>query len=647
MKMSRGFVILAFFGAWALQSQQEKSIMVPDGDNISQPSVNEYPNMNATTSYQFPEKTSLVANVTEIQDRSSATGLLEKKMLAGDAVEARTFDVIQEFKEHSIVKLGGQMQEIASHFFAAVSIAFLMVLLHQVFMSGSKLGRWNRFRRAIDSLLCVWVALTGICATICCMSVYRSQGLTAMKSGQSHNPVEDYYRPTHEFKYDNYFIPSLVIGSVSFCLIVGTLIIQHLYPPVRRVANDNSASHDERLWELDHARYIFLLAIIIHHFTHKPPTKETGFWHSWFVMILPWSLTGFIMLSGYNSAFSQQQLNSRRLQRIMKVGFSYYWSQALMILYFFYVICPLINSNWEDKEAANDLKWKLTMWHGFGNDDYKLDFKGFLERLFGPPAFVLWYLQSLMAWLLMIPAWMHLRAPIFASIVLALLVLYWSDDLFKGETSFSPTRTLEYFPYFVIGASMKKFKYDQKLRKLAEDPYTTLVCLSLLCANLSFALGTQFSEEEISIYAYPSASMHQKTHDHGWYYIIGRAGYVAFSVPMIFAVVGILPRKQTYFSKAGACSLVPYVLHVYVQLLVLSMGLYGKKFNEEKVPQLSPLRQFELVIIATGCLIFFSNPSISSILKWVIMPPMNWMFDHEAKKGNKNGAGTTAYQTLK
>mmetsp|Transcript_34971 Transcript_34971/g.64758 ORF Transcript_34971/g.64758 Transcript_34971/m.64758 type:complete len:253 (-) Transcript_34971:157-915(-) len=99
---------------------------------------------------------------------------------------------------------------------------FLFVIVICAAIKGIAQEGWVHFRRVIDPLLGLWVALAGFCAYVCALSVTRGQGWYSSRNGIT--------RASPRFVYDEHFVPMAIIGSASIGLVIATLIVQHLYP---------------------------------------------------------------------------------------------------------------------------------------------------------------------------------------------------------------------------------------------------------------------------------------------------------------------------------------------------------------------------------------------------------------------------------
>merc|ERR1712224_781989 len=143
--------------------------------------------------------------------------------------------------------------------------------------------------------------------------------------------------------------------------------------------------------------------------------------------------------------------------------------------------------------------------------------------------------------------WMQLRLPVLTSIAVSVIALYFDGDTFKAP--FSPAKTLEYLPYFVIGASCKKYGYDSSLLETAKSPSMKLACIANLLIYAAFALGSPFSmANEVGIFGWVGRSIDILTHDRQAWYGIGRIAFMSSSLVLVYSLFSIMPTRQTYFS---------------------------------------------------------------------------------------------------
>jgi len=119
---------------------------------------------------------------------------------------------------------------------------------------------------------------------------------------------------------------------------------------------------------------------------------------------------------------------------------------------------------------------------------------------------------------------------------------------------------------------------------------------------------------------------------HRWY-SIGTGGGILFAVGISCAMVAVMPTYPSYFGRAASYSLVPYILHDKIQLMLLAVGAYGTP--EHIMGKMKAGNQVGIFVIAlaVGNLLFV--PALASRLRYIIMPPTAWMFDSDGSSAKK------------
>jgi fucose 4-O-acetylase-like acetyltransferase len=169
------------------------------------------------------------------------------------------------------------------------------------------------------------------------------------------------------------------------------------------------------------------------------------------------------------------------------------------------------------------------------------------------PYWLLWYLVSLSCWRLMLPLFAHLRGALIWAVALALVAGMLSDVGY----AFALSRTLDFFPLFLLGHALRGSKWLQR-------PSSTAARLT---AGAGFALL-------LCVCWYGGAHF-----DHRWLY--GTNGYaeigvgrlegmglrlavLAVSAALSLAFLTLVPRAPSPLAPLGARSLNAYLLHGFL-----------------------------------------------------------------------------------
>ncbi len=543
------------------------------------------------------------------------------------------FDGIKWYKTMSIQTKGGLTHMVLSRIFLAAGISFIVYVVYLVVSSDAATQR-DSVREAMDSMLIVWVGIAGLCSAIICASIYRGQGLRVRRFDAGN--MEFTRTNKYEFKHDEYFAPAVVVGGVCVILAVLTLVWRKMSAPgpaaqVRAINEPNARG--PRIHELDYLKYYQIICIVTFaHFLQFAETGNAGINISPFLNtldILGWThwIVGFVVISGYNAPVRNKDLIPRRAQRVFSILFTYLWCMLLYLMFFYFVMTPMVQGTNSKGQAETILSQNNDFTIDHDNEaastyESRLTSELFFTHLFGKPAYVLWYLESLFAWCLIIPLWMRLRAPITLAIAVSVLGMYFQP--YVGVMPLDYSLTLEMFPYFVIGASVKYNRYDRELYRIAKNRYSKYAAAALLCLILAFATRCPFYVRgEWHMYLPSFGAMRAKAHDAQWWYSIGVVGLIFTNSATVLATVCLAPTGPSYVTRAAAFSLVPYMLHYMFVLLLAGLGYYNDGF---------PVRfdsgyMWLTMTISVGLCVVFMHPPFGSRLMYLIRPPFfKWCY---------------------
>lgn len=182
-----------------------------------------------------------------------------------------------------------------------------------------------------------------------------------------------------------------------------------------------------------------------------------------------------------------------------------------------------------------------------------------LERDFSPfmPFWLLWFLLSMIWWLLLLPlVWRIPRTAVAASVVIAIS----AGAIDEMGYAFSISRVLVFLPFFIVGAV-----YGQRILELASSlPRRMKACAAAACLVFGWLLF--------------SADIHQ-----GWLYgsysfdrlntgtvegLAVRTGLLGIAAFTTFTVLSLMPRNQNPVTVIGRRSLGIFLVHGFVVLAV-------------------------------------------------------------------------------
>mmetsp|Transcript_18959 Transcript_18959/g.36673 ORF Transcript_18959/g.36673 Transcript_18959/m.36673 type:complete len:650 (+) Transcript_18959:216-2165(+) len=559
------------------------------------------------------------------------------------SAETPVIDVMENGKKMSPSRLGNPVSHgIAYALVAIAGTVAIGALFHACFGPSNdernKTVSKERIKRVLKAYVIVWIGLLGLSIVTACTSVYVAQGLIRT------SPSHDAERVTKGFRHDDNFVPACIVGALCIWMLTATFVT------CKFILNDTANVEPlgvrdapmRRRNDIDHFKYFLVVLIVVHHL--GPNLNQTAIM-SYVGQITAYvALPGFVLVSGYNS--KSTELNLRRMQRVMKLAICYYWCQGLTILYWWFVIRPIYEDIYGKERAQSRLLWMLPEYSGLvegGLDGgLRMDLESFIKQLFYVPLGTLWYLQTLVGWLLVIPFWMTFRYPVSMAVLLTMT----SGYIIWGNDGFPKGRFFMFLPFFVLGAAAKKHKYDKIFFELAADPYFTAASVSLIFCSLAYAMKIDYPFDYVSKF-YPTGAhgiWRFLMGDNQKWYPIGTVGALAHCTSLCCATIAVMPTQSTYFSRVSKYSLVPYILHFYVWWFLNAVGFYGSPEDLAAEKKLSPVcvHQFTSILVALVAVNVLYIPAVASRLWFILMVPVSFLFEPTVKSPKERITHTQA-----
>ncbi|RAK09327.1 fucose 4-O-acetylase-like acetyltransferase [Halanaerobium saccharolyticum] len=289
---------------------------------------------------------------------------------------------------------------------------------------------------------------------------------------------------------------------------------------------------EKRLYFFDNAKFILITLVLIGHF-FEPLLQENTLAEVLYIFIYSFHMPAFIFIAGY---FSN-----------VNVEFKYYLIKnikRLLIPYFIFQFLYL---------AFNSL---------LNNYSLILNFKR--------PFWILWFLLSLFFWRVLIFIIEKFKIPavftFLAAVAAALLIGFTAEF---GRI-FSGSRTVVFFPFFILGYYFKKYSIAVRYknldnyisRKLMFFIYTAeLIFIYLFLNNLNleilygavsyFRLGSGLSQALLNRFLFLNAALIN-----------------------LFLFFKIIPAQRTLISSRGARSIYPFLLHGFIIIILDKFDLF-------------------------------------------------------------------------
>lgn len=229
------------------------------------------------------------------------------------------------------------------------------------------------------------------------------------------------------------------------------------------------------------------------------------------------------------------------------------------------------------------------MYTGVGRD---VDFALF------SPYFTLWYLLALFCWRVVIGLFNNDKLLLPLSLIGSLLIGFLPDI---GDT-FSIYRVVSFFPFFVLGHSFHRERFDN----MCELKISKLISV-LFVGGLFFFVYTHADLFDIPVLNCQASYEDLGLGSSGW---IQRLFFFAISTALIFFIGTLIPKKKNPFTFLGK-----YTMRVYLCHGIVYKFLY---YGTDTLDIVDSIGDFILYLIASILLAFLlSQIPLESILNQI------------------------------
>ncbi|GAA3715828.1 acyltransferase family protein [Nonomuraea antimicrobica] len=223
------------------------------------------------------------------------------------------------------------------------------------------------------------------------------------------------------------------------------------------------------------------------------------------------------------------------------------------------------------------------------------------------PAWLNWYLLALLFWRLSTPVWKRMKYPVPVAIA---IYLFAGFSQISGD--FSMDRFFGLLPFFVLGLVLQPEHFERLNRR-----WIKIVSVLTLAGAAAVAI---FIAPKAPLGPFYYKNSFQDL-DLSWYMGLGlRVGLLVCALAMCFAVLALVPRRETWFTDLGTRTLYCYLLHGIPVLIAKEMGwlefpwLYG------------PLGVLAISSSCFALAIILCLPATRTVFKWVLEPRLTWLY---------------------
>lgn len=322
----------------------------------------------------------------------------------------------------------------------------------------------------------------------------------------------------------------------------------------------------------DNAKFFLVVTVIMNHSIESFTAGSVLFeWMSIFINLI--TMPMFALLSG---RFSRAGITSRSLSKI-------FW-RLLAPYMVFQLILFAVEHVWFPEN-----KLRIT---------------------FMIPGLALWYLVSLASWKILLPFFNGLKYPIALSVFLALAVGF---DPGVGKI-LSLSRTFGFFPFFLAGYYMRG-DIPRRIKTCSLLPLWSLFVLAFVVVAHHKGIPFRFWIFHSASYFSP------KLGGPLWAAPFLQAFILACSFILGLAVLALMPSKMSIFSRWGANSMYPYLLHLPAVSYVRGHPQIFRPYLDSLAGQIVLI----LIVILVGVLLstnqtrFLFRPLVDpgSVVDWV------------------------------
>lgn len=223
------------------------------------------------------------------------------------------------------------------------------------------------------------------------------------------------------------------------------------------------------------------------------------------------------------------------------------------------------------------------------------------------PAWLNWYLLALVLWRISTPIWTRMRQPLLVAVTIYLIAGF---SEISGD--FSIDRFFGLLPFYVLGLVLQPEHFD-----LLKALWVKILAGITVVGAIGVAI---FIAPHVSLkpvyFRYSFKSM-----DVTWWMGLGvRGAMLLAGLAMTFALLALVPRRETWFSDLGTRTLYAYLLHGVVVLI-------AKDQKWLSLPWLhGPLGVLAITSSALVLAIVLCLPQTRTLFKWLLEPRLVWLY---------------------
>ncbi|WP_411350184.1 acyltransferase family protein [Paenibacillus sp. WLX2291] len=328
----------------------------------------------------------------------------------------------------------------------------------------------------------------------------------------------------------------------------------------------------------DNLKFVLIALVVIGHLIE--PLYDNPLLQPLYLLIYSFHIPLFVLISGY---FAKH------------IGTGDYFNKVVSKLILPYLIFESLYSVW----------------------DYWLYGREQLVFSFFTPYWLMWFFFSMILWKTAMPYMIRIKYALPLTVVLALWAGYANDAEYYASVS----RTLVFFPFFLLGYYMDRSWID-RLR----TPMMRIMAVFVLVG--AFIVLGVYAPQIDKEWLYGSFSYESLGHNE-WSAGIYRVGVYALAVLVGASVMSLMPQRRIAgVSGMGGNTLYTYLLHGFLVMALTVSGFYEWFVDV-------PVRG--LLLIPLGLLITFmlSLSSVRVMSSWLVEPGVKRIFKRQAGRNSR------------
>lgn len=233
------------------------------------------------------------------------------------------------------------------------------------------------------------------------------------------------------------------------------------------------------------------------------------------------------------------------------------------------------------------------------------------------PFYLVWFLMVVMIYRITSPFWQAVRWPI--AIAICLTVFAGTQNLVD---EFEMGRALGLLPFFVIGMKMRPEHFEFLRRGWVRVCSAVFLAAALTAAML---FGDQMTMEWVF--------WRSNNSEIGVDHLTGSAMrliMLTLALALVAAFLSLIPKRSFWFSKYGAVTIYVYLLHGLFNKSADYLGWYEQDWIRGRFGVLV------CCVLAVGIVFLLSAEPVRRVTRFVVEPPVDWLFRKPATESSSS-----------